>query len=386
MHESPMAPVRDPAPRTELQGTRREFLGTTLSGLAAAGVGSLAALPSAVAAPRNDPDPYEPYGVHEHLTWRWFFRDDESLNRALDMMRDAGIQWIRTAATWQDVEPERGAIAEEQVRRIDTVIELAARRGLKISLLINGTPRWASSEPMHQDFNLFHARDPADWERYVGFLANRYRGKITHWEIKNEVDLPIFWKAGIPKYVECLKQASRVIKGVDESNRIILAGLASDGVHAFSKRAQPNALQQIYDAGGGPFFDIAAIHCYFRPDGPRGIEQPVKKLQTAHEVMAANRDGNKPLWMNELGENWLGKDGKPPVPPAVQAEDLIQVYNAILQLPFVDKVFWYNFRCKGDDPTDQTKQRGLVSFDMTPRPVYEAYRQMKKFRQHPTRG
>ena len=357
------------------------------SGFACAGLPGAFGLPCAKAAPPADVDnAYEPYGVHTHLPWTWIYKTDAEVIKALTMMRDAGIQWARMGARWQNVEPRRGKYSQEQVQRFDLIVKEAGRIGIRIALLMNGTPKWASLEPATKDFQAYAPRDPADWERYVNFLVRRYSGPISYWEIRNEIDLPLFWKSGLPAYVDNLKRASRVIKDANPSNRVILAGLAGDGVNPDGKKSEPNVLQRIYDLGAAPYFDVVAIHCYYRPTGAQSRRIPVEKLKTARQVMERNNDHAKPLWMNELGLHSLAGPDGPAISDNQLADEIVQVYPALLELPFVAKVFWYNFRCMGTDPNDQARQRGLVRFDMTPRTLYEAYRRMPKYREIPRRA
>jgi hypothetical protein len=335
---------------------------------------------------RDTPPSYEPYGIHEFLTWRWIYKDEKEVFRALQMMKEAGIQWIRTEASWEQIEPRRGEYNDLQLARIDMVLNQANKLGLRAYLYLIGSARWASSQPDHKDFWSFAPKNLDDWTRHVEMLVRRYHERVGYWEIWNEIDLPRFWKSGLANYVECLEAAHRTIKATDNSQRVVLAGLATNGVNAIvvdgEVRSEDRILQRLYDLGAGPFFDIFAIHSYCHPRAGRK-EFAVKKVKTARQVMEANGDSAKPIWVNEIGLSTFRNPRLPTVTEKEQTEELTTQYAALLALPYVDKVFWYNFRCKGTDPEDREHNFGIVKYDMTPRPAYDAYRRMTKLRQRP---
>lgn len=326
-------------------------------------------------------EPFEPYGIHEFLTRRSIYKNEADVIRALGMMKAAGIQWIRTEASWEQIEPQRGQFNEPQLERIDMVFDQAAKLGLKACLYLIGSARWASSAPDDKDFWSFAPKNLDDWSRHVEMLVRRYGAKTSHWEIWNEIDLPRFWKSGLERYVDCLKAAYRVIKGVDRSQRVILAGLATNGVNAIvingQVRSENRTLQRLYDFGAATNFDIFAIHAYHQPrEGRR--EFPARKVKIAYEVMQSNGDAGKPIWVNEIGLSTLLNPPQMAVTQEEQAAHLATQYPALLSLPFVEKVFWYDFLCRGANPNDREDQFGIVNPDWTPRPAYDAYRRMDK--------
>ena len=90
--------------------------------------------------------------------------------------------------------------------------------------------------------------------------------------------------------------------------------------------------------------------------------------------MKDNNDGQKPIWLTELG---LSADASDPKKAQQQAEYLRKVYTRLIKHPKVDKIFWYNFRCKlfGDPQEDNL---GIVNRDFTPKPAYITLSQLPK--------
>ena len=334
--------------------------------------------------PRPPAAAYEPYGLCAHLTWRRFYPTEPDVERALDLMKDAGVQWIRVGAEWLDLEPEDGKMDAEQQRRVDFVVDQSIRRGIRPYLQFIGTPRWASPKPQEPEFWSYAPTDLKAWARFVGRTAERYRGKVLFWEVNNEIDWPPFWKSGLPAYAAYLKEAAQELRRADPRNRVILGGLATDGVHAFEsggRRAEADALPRLYDLGAGRDFDILGLHPYSQKAD--GVEISVAKVRTAYDVMKARGDAGKPIWCDEIG---LSTNRNPPWSEwteADQARALTGAYDGLLKLPAVAKVFWYNFRCKGTDPASQEDNFGIVNHDLSPRKAYAAFRDLPKLSQPP---
>ena len=47
-----------------------------------------------------DPESYEPYGMCLQAGQLWVYKSDDEARRAVRMMAQAGVQWIRFGAAW----------------------------------------------------------------------------------------------------------------------------------------------------------------------------------------------------------------------------------------------------------------------------------------------
>ena len=72
------------------------------------------------------------FGVVSHLSWAFFY-SPEDIDRALTMMNDAGIGWVRLNWSWKDIEPERG---EFNFSRFDLVAQMAAEHGIHLLAIL----------------------------------------------------------------------------------------------------------------------------------------------------------------------------------------------------------------------------------------------------------
>ena len=329
---------------------------------------------------------YEPYGMSTHLNWevsqpvgdhpdwdsanRNGFTDSEVI-KALDLLKQAGAQWIRIDASWADSEPEKGKYNSSRLNRLDLIVNQSEKVGVHTYILLFSTPKWASQKPDEKDFWAYAPADLNQWENYVRFIAERYKGRIQYWEIGNEIDW-IFWRSSIPDYAQYLKIAYKTLKEVDPENQVIMSGLAFDGSYVWQFRggAEENSLQKLYDAGVKNYFDIFAIHPYAHVWEDHTTKS-IDSINHAYQIMRANGD-DKPFWITELGtpSKLIGSEEK-------QAEYLRKVYTQIIKHPKVEKIFWYNFRntAVGDEFEDAF---GITNNDLTPKAAYQTFKNLSK--------
>jgi hypothetical protein len=178
----------------------------------------------------------------------------------------AHVSWLREEFDWNEVEPSRGVF---DWRRYDRLIEAAARRGLRVLPLLNGSADWAaaSSHVFPADYN--------DYARYLSRVVARYgpggqfwarRPRLasyapTHFELWNEPYIESFSTDGVDpgRYallvegaVTAARQANPRAKFVISADTAAVEDLAPswiDGMYA----AVPDLNQ---------FFDAVAVHPY----------------------------------------------------------------------------------------------------------------------------
>ena len=145
--------------------------------------------------------------------------------------------------------------------------------------LVDGSPRSQNTSGWLLELDpsiIAFLPSDADWRRHVGALAQRYKGKITHWEITNEPDI---W---IPasEYMPYLKSASEIIKAADAGQPLCFG-------------AMEQHLADCVALGAENYAAINSIHPY----GSRALGSAVPADQTIEEVLAATK--MKP-WLTEL--------------------------------------------------------------------------------------
>lgn len=216
--------------------------------------------------------PYNsPYGVCAHLN-RWEF---PQMPQELQMMREAGIDFVRTDLDWNQVEPRKG---EWDFAKWDALVDAAGRNKIAILPILGGMqPRWGSPLTEHM----------ADWKNYVTAAVNRYKDRIRCWEVVNEPDLGEF-AGNHAKYARFLKESYDCIKTADPDAIVTTGGLAEmEKIGEFLKLAPPDS------------FDVLNIHRYYWQDYPEGEFRAL--LRKIKSEMKQYGHADKPVWLTETG-------------------------------------------------------------------------------------
>jgi hypothetical protein len=190
------------------------------------------------------------YGMQIFPWWR-----SEVSNRDMRLVKDAGFGWIKVNFGWRDIEGAGKGHLDWTVP--DRIMEQAQQYGLKTVVRIDHQPVWASTA---------NNGPPAKYEDYgdlLAAMAERYRGRIHAYEIWNEPNLSGEWGDRPPnaaEYVTLLKIAYQRIKEADPQAIVISAGLAPTS--QWDDVAVPDTifLQQMYDSGAAPYFDVLGVH------------------------------------------------------------------------------------------------------------------------------
>ena len=190
------------------------------------------------------------YGMQIFPWWR-----AEVSDRDMGLVKDAGFGWLKINFGWRDIEGAGKGHLDWTVP--DRIVEQAQQYGLKMVVRVDHQPVWASTA---------NNGPPANYEDYGDLLqamAERYRGRIQAYEIWNEPNLAREWGDRPPnsdEYVKLLKIAYQRIKGADPDAIVISAGLAP--TTRWDDVAVPDTvfLQQMYDAGAAPYFDVLGVH------------------------------------------------------------------------------------------------------------------------------
>ena len=228
--------------------------------------------------------------------------------------------------------------------------------------------------------------DPADFANFAAGFATQMKsvGGATAYEVWNEEDETDFWGAAVDAahYSEILKAAYPRIKAADPSAKVLLGPLTGNNY---------NFLGQIYAAGAGSSFDAAAVHtdtaCLVDPpssfyrDGGNVARFTFLGFRTVHDVMVANGDGAKPIWMTELGWTtttstcargmWAGQ--KPSgVTEAAQAANLKEAYHCLAGYPYIEAAMWFTLKDSSGNG-DELDHYGLQRLDGSHKPAWDAF-------------
>ena len=218
-------------------------------------------------------DAANPYGACAHVT------RNEPAARTCAAMRPTGLGWVRSDFDWFELEKHPG---EWDFSRYDRILSECEAAGMQLLPILYRPPAWAEPVWEHLD----------EWVEFVRRVVSRYGRRLPVVEIWNEQNASGFWgdRPNTTNYLAVLRRAYETVKSVDPSIRVAFGGTAE---------VPFDFIEDIYRLGGADAFDIMNVHPYTQPYRPEG-EMDVN-LEKLRELMARYGDGEKPIWITEVG-------------------------------------------------------------------------------------
>ena len=303
----------------------------------------------------------------------------------LRMIREAGFVWLRQEFPWEDLEIDgRGQFSDSRDRdgddqadvpdtwaKYDQIVELTEAHGLRLMVRLSNPPSWSRENPDAGD--RAPPDDFGDFVNYARAVAERYRGRISHYQIWNEPNIYPEWgnnPIDPAAYTELLCRTYDALMALD-SNLVIVSGAIAPTI-ALDQRDLSDLvfLQALYDHGGGECFDVLSAQGYGLFSGPtdrrlRATSVNVARHTYYRDIMVRNGDGHKPIWLSEAAWNATLDAELPPeqislyanygnVTQAQAARFMPLFYDRIQQeWPWVGNVMYWFFTRKDPFEADQ---------------------------------
>jgi hypothetical protein len=355
-----------------------------------------------------------PYGINVFLQKEV---EEPKIRAMLQMIRDAGFVWLRQEFPWEDLEVDgKGQFTDTRNdytgdgipdtisawEKYDRIVNLAEEYGLKLMVRLSNPPDWAiAANPAKGTFA--PPDDVQDFVDYAAAVAQRYRGRIAHYQIWNEPNIYPEWGeqfADPVAYTDMLCRTYQALKAIDPGIVVISAAIAPtislDGYMGYQDIVY---LQNMYDAGAAACFDVLSAQGYGLFSGPDDRRLRTTSVNMARhtyyrDIMVANNDAAKPIWISEAAWNAVLDAPLPPEQIAdyarfglatqAQAARYMPRYyqRAQQEWPWVGVIFYWFFT--RPDPSEQGQS--FYYFRMaepdyspqkpsfTPLPVYNAMR------------
>ncbi|MGB8404435.1 MAG: tandem-95 repeat protein [Mycobacterium sp.] len=297
-------------------------------------------------------------------TQQLYFYSQTDTDKALGLLKAAGVDTIRIMLPWAGVESTQGTYDWSAV---DRMVNSANANGIKVLATVDSTPDWAAvpGQPLYQG-------QPANLTAFGDFMsqvATRYQGKVADYEIWNEPNYNGFWAPtpNAAQYTALLKVAYTAIKEADPNAVVIAAGVAAVAETPGGPAINPvTFLTEMYAAGAAGYFDALSFHPYqygvmfSAGEGHAGM--PIMQAEQLHAVMVANGDGNKKIWVTEYGEptSEVSEDTQ-----AAYIGDLLRTWRTLDYAgpAFIQALVDYQ------DPDPAQATMGLFHEDWTPKPA-----------------
>jgi polysaccharide biosynthesis protein PslG len=269
-----------------------------------------------------------PYGINTFLHQEV---DPAKVEEQLRLISDAGFRWIREEFTWEEIEVDgRGQFTDSRNdmdgdgtpdtisgwAKFDRIVDLAEQYGIRIQARLSNPPAWAQAEGVHTQ------TPPVNVQDYVNFItaaAERYRGRVNHFQIWNEPNIFPEWGADTAdgsspravnpeEYTALLCASYRALKAVDSDIVVISGALAPTSELGGVNLNDFVFLERMYQADAGECFDVLSMQGYGLNSGPtdrrmRPTTVNFGRSQYIRDLMVQNGDAAKPIWISEAAWN-----------------------------------------------------------------------------------
>lgn len=291
-------------------------------------------------APRTDPyapidhNSEPPFGINVFLQKEV---EEDKIRAMLAMIQEAGFYWLRQEFTWEDIEVDgRGQFTDSRNDfngdgepdtisawdKYDRIVDLVEEYDLHLLIRLSNPPTWSRAEnPDTLGGALAPPDDLQDFVNFASAVAERYQGRITHYQVWNEPNIYPEWGENFADpvaYTEMLCQTYDALKAIDPDIVVVSAAIAPTiSLDGFAGYQDVVYLQKMYDAGAADCFDVLSAQGYGLFSGPTDRRRRTTSVNYArHEyyrdIMVANGDSHKPIWISEAAWNQVGSADLPP--------------------------------------------------------------------------
>jgi hypothetical protein len=293
--------------------------------------------------------------------------------RDLDLITNAGFQFVRMDFSWEATEGKAGAYDWTEYDELTAHLEQRGLRALYILDYVNGLyepmvdARRAVGEPAPEKHvaSPRHPESVAAFARWAAAAAVHFRGRHVLWEIYNEPNGG-FWrpKPDAAEYTTLALATARAIREAEPSATIIAPAMSG-----FDWKYMESFLQ----SGVLEFLDGVSVHPYRDPNRPpETAATDYKKLRELIDRYAPeSKRGKIPILSGEWGyaSNTKGVSLETQAAYAVRQ----QLGNLLNGVPLS---IWYDWKNDGHDPADNEQNFGTVKEDLEPKPAYTAVKTM----------
>jgi polysaccharide biosynthesis protein PslG len=285
----------------------------------------------------------------------------------LTQAQTLGATEVEVFAQWSDIEAAGpGVYDQAALDELDAVVNGAAALGMKVTLRVRGTPCWASTEPPEAKAKrpdlcpAYSPVNPAQYGSFVGFLANRYAGKLAAievWAEEDHADGQHFAGPDAPGHYAALLRAAYSAVQQSSAPVPVLIGALVGAEGRFLKALYKDGIKGYYDGIAVDFYDLV-----------------LASLRAIHQVQLANGD-HTPLWLEEFG--WttcstprsLAEEYFVCVSPQQQAQDIDDIVRALAMVSWVQGMNVFTLR---DNPS---LHFGISEESGNPKPAFTTLQQ-----------
>jgi polysaccharide biosynthesis protein PslG len=328
------------------------------------------------------------YGVSAFL-----YDQPATTQRDLGKVQALGFGWVKSVFRWIDIEP--GYKGDYHWGEADRVVQTANAAGLRIIARLDFQPGWARAGSYIRNAPPDNYQDYADM--VYAFVA-RYSegspyGRVQAVQIWNEPNLMREWgerpitQQSAAEYVRLLSLSYKAAHGAEPSITVIGGSLSPTGV-SDPACCQPDDqyLQWMFQFGLKGNYDVLGVNANVQcpcvdaaPGTVAGFGDPsfyFRRTEQLHDIMVANGDGDKQVWLMEFGwttdpvhasYSWYATT------EAKKAELIVQAFQFARQnwAPWIGVMSLWSISDPQWGPEDEQVWWSVTNPDGTTRPAYD---------------
>ncbi|MGA2033908.1 MAG: LamG-like jellyroll fold domain-containing protein [Thermoguttaceae bacterium] len=282
------------------------------------------------------------------------------LARNMEVLSQCGVKWIRGWWGWGMCEKQRGKFDWTEYDRQFNAVDGAKMRIMPILLRYYSSYEQAWTGPISQRPGSGQSQAaiqecPYDsvlpeWSVWVGKIAQRYKGRITAYEVWNEPTMGSSPHGVLTpqQYAGLLNHSTPAIRRQDPKAKVV-------GFAGVPLPFMKNTLA----LGTASTMDVVSEHSYSQIERPEA--NLPKQTEAVRAILAAN-GGDKPIWHTEQG---VGGDDDGYMAPSLCEADVAALYTrnvVTLRALGIGKYFWFSAQ------TSPTYGWAVFYEDYIPRP------------------
>ena len=289
-----------------------------------------------------------------------------------------GAGWTRVTFRWNEIQPN-GPGEWHTVPISDEALARELAQGRQVVGLLVTTPGWATDldigPGVPRGLHLPTDHPENLWATFVRTIVARYAGRIDHWIIWNEPDIPetqhMSWGGSTEDFVRLLQVGYTVAKETNPGAVVHLAAVTHWWDEDWFGRFLDKLMADPAAAANNYYFDVATLHIYFQPE-------TVYQIAAHYRDMMWGRGIRKPIWIAETNAA-PSQDPAWPVPNAQfsvsleqQAAYIVQAFSLAIAAG-AERVAVYKMADTETDRQANPEPFGLVRMDGSRRPAFTAF-------------
>lgn len=253
--------------------------------------------------------------------------------------RAGAIRLWDSGVSWRELEPSAGQI---NWAPLDSAVAKAQAMGAQDIMWVHGSPpQWAAKHPAAKGIYGPGTSSAPEEQPYLDILtkiAERYKGRITSYQVWNEANIKIFYRGSAQYLAELTGKAKEVLAKADPAAKLVGASTT-----VRSKGPVKDFFEQYAAALAGQNWPLDAMAVHLYPPAEYGPDARVKYIRLMKTWLAA-RGWSGQLWDTEInyGDRRDFAKVKVAIPQSIAPGYVARTYLDSLALD-IARVYWYSW-------------------------------------------